>query len=362
MASLFAACGNSTDEEAAPTADLSSLQSKLDDVVAAGVPGAVVFVGDEGEEPTVLAAGVSDLKTGKALEAADRFRIGSLAKAYVAAVVLQLVDEGKLTLDTPIKKWVPGLGVPNADRITLRQLLSHSSGLFDYLADPRVQAPYLAGDFGYVWKPEQLIAVSNRHQPDFEPGADSSYSNTGYTLAGLIVEQATGNSLGAELESRIFEPLELRDTAFVTSQQIQSPYTHGYLVGNGKPLDATTVSPTYYWGAGNIVSSAEDAGRFFEALFAGEVTSDDSLAEMKKIEASKSGGEAYGLAIGTVKLPCGDGFTISGGVPGYFSQSLHMVSGKQIILLANSLTLEDAVGSVAAGKAADEVIRTAACG
>ena len=178
--------------------------------MAAGVPGVVVLVRRDGRT-VQLAGGYSNLEKRTPMRVGDRFRIGSVTKSFVATVVLQLVGEGKLSLDDSIEHWLPGM-VPNGDNITIRQLLSHQSGLFDFLNDQRVVKPYLSGNFGYVWTPPKLVAVSTSHPALFAPGAKVSYSNTNYIVLGLIVEAATKDTIQAQLRKRIFGPLGLHST------------------------------------------------------------------------------------------------------------------------------------------------------
>ena len=207
----------------------STLQRQMDALVAAGVPGVVVLV--HGKNGTLrLASGHSNLARKTPMRVTDRFRVGSITKSFVATVVLQLVGEGKLSLDDTVEHWLPG-AVPNGDKITLRNLLSHRSGLYDYLSDPRVLKPYLSGNFGYSWTPRRLVAVSASHKPLFAPGTTTSYSNTNYILLGLIVEKATGNSIGAELKRRIFAPLQLRSTSL------------GHLAAHAAPVRARLPRP-----------------------------------------------------------------------------------------------------------------------
>jgi D-alanyl-D-alanine carboxypeptidase len=173
------------------------------------VPGAVLLVRD-GERTIRLAAGYGDLARRTPLRAGDRFRVGSETKTFVATVVLQLVGERKLSLADTVERWLPGL-VPGGQKISVRQLLNQTSGLFDY-AEDKVFERQLDNPTK-VWAPRRLVAIATAHAPLFRPGGRWSYSNTGYILLGLIVEQASGSSLGAELRERIFAPLRLRATA-----------------------------------------------------------------------------------------------------------------------------------------------------
>ena len=177
-------------------------------LVRAGVPGVVVHV-RRGRSTLELAAGRADLATARACGSGDRFKVGSITKTFVATAVLQLVGRGPAAAGRQVERWLPGL-VPGGSRITVRELLAHTGGLFDYLDDPRPFAPYLAGDFGFRWTPRRLVRIAVSHPPLFAPGAAFSYSNTGYLLLGLIAERAGGEPIAAQLHDRIIAPLGLR--------------------------------------------------------------------------------------------------------------------------------------------------------
>jgi D-alanyl-D-alanine carboxypeptidase len=331
----------------------------MDALVAAGVPGVVVLV--HGKNGTLrLASGHSNLARKTPMRVTDRFRVGSITKSFVATVVLQLVGEGKLSLDDTVEHWLPGV-VPNGDKITLRNLLSHRSGLYDYLSDPRVLKPYLSGNFGYRWTPRGLVAVSASHKPLFAPGTTTSYSNTNYLVLGLIVEKATGNSIGAELKRRIFAPLQLRSTSLDTSPRMRPPYAHGYLVQGKQLQDVTSVSPSYAWTAGAIVSTADDLARFYRALLGGRLLGAD---ELRAMETPKNG---YGFGLARTPLPqswgCGGArWGHDGALAAYSSIALNSKDGKkQMVVLVNSLTLDDKVGDAKAQQALVRLFKTALC-
>src|SRR3954453_13132451 len=212
------------------------LQPELDALVAAGVPGAVLVVEDPEADPITVVSGVADTASGRPMQADDRFRIGSLTKPYVATVVMQLAEEDVLSLDDHVEKWAPGL-LSDGEEITVRDLLGHRSGLYEYEEDPRVLEPYLKGDFGYRWEPEELIRISTEHPSTAAPGTDVVYSNTNYTVLGLIVEAATGQTLAGELDRRVFTPLDLEETSFAEDGALEAPYSRGYLARGGRLLD-----------------------------------------------------------------------------------------------------------------------------
>jgi D-alanyl-D-alanine carboxypeptidase len=337
----------------------ATLQSRLDQLVAVGVPGVVVLVRD-GSQTTTLVSGVSDVATNKPMQGNMRLRVASLAKSYVAAVVLQLVSEGKVALDDSVERWLPGV-VPNGEHITIEQLLGHRSGIFDYGADPRLFEPYLAGDFGFVWKPLELVGLATSHDPLFAPGGGPSYSSTDYVLLGLIIEKATSNRLGEEMKARVFDPLQLEATTFATSQRIQEPYAHGYLRRGAKHLiDVTRVSPSHVWAGGNIVATARDVATFYDALFAGQLVPADLLQMMKDATFNPSN---IGLGIFQNMFSCGLFYGHDGTIAGYFSFAYQSEDGSRtIVMLANSNTITDRIGSPRAQRLLGKLAETAACG
>ncbi len=358
---IFAAGCAAEDEiqKEANKEETALLQPELDALVAAGVPGAVLVVDDPQADPMVVVSGVADIESKRPVAAEDRFRIGSLTKSYLATVVLQLAEEGKLSLDDSVEKWLPGL-LPNGDEVTVRQLLGHRSGLFEYEEDPRVLKPYLQGDFAYAWKPRQLIGIAVEHEPTAAPGTKVVYSNTNYTVLGLLVEAATGQPLAAELERRIFAPLDLEATSLAEDGQLETPYSRGYLGGGKELLDVTAISPSHYWAAGNVVSTASEVTRFNEALFEGELLSDDSMEEMQEFAVEAPGLER-GLGIARGETECGSWEGHDGSVPGYDAFARHTDSGRQIVLLMNTVTMGDQVGGPKAQKALSELAEAAAC-
>jgi D-alanyl-D-alanine carboxypeptidase len=335
------------------------LQPELDALVKAGVPGAVLVVDDPQADPITVVSGVADSKSGRPLRADDRFRIGSLTKPYVATVVLQLDEEGKLALEDSVEDWLPGL-LPNGEEITVRQLLGHRSGLFEYGEDPRVLQPYLAGDYGYEWKPEELVRIATEHEATAEPGTKVVYSNTNYTVLGLLVEAVTGQPLRAELEQRIFAPLALDATSVAEGPQLEAPYSRGYLGGGKELLDVTAISPSHYWAAGNIVSTAGDVARFYEALLDGELLSDESMEAMTEY-VPEAPGQERGLGPARGDTECGTWVGHDGSVPGYDAVARHLDSGRQIVLLTNTVTMGDEIGSPQAQRALAELAESAAC-
>ena len=269
-----------------------------------------------------------------ALRPQARFRVGSITKTFVATVVLQLVGEGRLSLDEPVGRRLPGL-LANGDTITVRQLLNHTSGLFNYTEDPTVLQGLVQNR---VFTPRELVAIAETHPSTAPPGTKWAYSNTDYIVAGLLVEAVTGHPVGEELRTRIFEPLGLADTSFpMTSGNIPGYHAHGYLSAalvpagvvvspefvstpDGRLLDMTELNPSWAWAAGAVISSAPDLSRFYRALMTGSLLTPAMLQEMKTTvpdDPANPSGQGYGLGIMRIPTSCGVNWGHNGSVFGY---------------------------------------------
>jgi D-alanyl-D-alanine carboxypeptidase len=342
LACLAAAALVAASAPAKPTGktgdDTTGLQHDLDALVTAGAPGAILFVRN-GSRTVQLTAGLSDISQKTPIRAGDHFKIASLTKTFTATVILQLVGEGKLSLDDSVQRRLPGV-VPNGSKITIRQLLNHTSGLSDFEGDPRYLKPYLAGNFAYYWSPRQLVRIGVSHKPLFAPGRGWSYSNTNYVVAQLIVERATGRTLGAELKARIFRPLHLRQTTYPTRPGLPNPYVHGYMLLGSPPLtDVTGLSPSLAPGSGGIVSTVRDVADFYRALITGRLLEPAQLQAMKTVVSERTGrvtnGSGYGLGIGRTRSSCG-GWGHTGELPGYDVSTAFTENGRrQAVLMMN---------------------------
>lgn len=256
---------------AAPAVDLTGLLGVLRSATAQGAPGSMARI-DDGNSVYRAAAGVGDRKSEHTMSDTDRFRIGSVTKTFTAVVLLQLVDEKKLELDAPVNRYLPGL-LPD-DRITVRHVLSHRSGLYDYTNE--MFAKTVQGFEAVrkkVFTPEELVKRSLRKPRTNAAGAVYSYSNTNFVVAGMLIEKLTGNPVRTEYEKRIIEPLQLRDTFYVhPGMKIPGPHARGYLTPDqaGAPLvDATEQTVSWAQSAGALISSTRDLNTFLSALLGG---------------------------------------------------------------------------------------------
>ena len=233
-------------------------------------PGAVVGAWVPGKGEYVVAKGKSNLETDTAMKIECNFGIASVTKSFVGTVALQLVDEGKLELDDSLSKYISD--VPNAENITIRQLLNMTSGLFDYLADEDFNNTILS-DPSKKWTPEELVAIGVSHEPYFPPGEGWRYSNTNTILVGMIIESITGNKLADEIQGRISDKLGLKNTLLPDSPYVAPPYAHGYMYDEGVYMDTSELDPSYAWAAGGMVSNLEDLRIWAEALATGKLIS-----------------------------------------------------------------------------------------
>jgi D-alanyl-D-alanine carboxypeptidase len=317
--------------------DGQELGALLDQVVEAGAPGALIVVKD-GSNVRVEARGFADRAAARPMRADDRFRVGSVSKTFVAALVLQLVEKGRLRLDDPVERWLPGL-VPGGRSITVRHLLSHTAGLPDYVEDPRLRR-----EPQRRWTPTELVSLAlARSQERAPPGVTFAYSSTDYVLLGLIAEKAGGAALEDQLRDRLFEPLGLRRTSFEPGV-LDGDYVHGYRapshqgVVTGAPVDIGAEPAWWTWAAGGIVSTPGDVQRFFAALLRGRVLAPAVLREMETLV--PAGRQRYGLGIATFPTPCGSAWGHTGNVQGTVAVAWNTRdASRQLVLVVNTYPL-----------------------
>jgi D-alanyl-D-alanine carboxypeptidase len=308
----------------------SALQRIARSLVAAGAPGAIVFVKTP-KGVRSAAAGLAQLRPAVRMRVGNHYRIGSITKTFVATAVLQLVGDGKLTLDEPVERVLPGL-VPNGAAITLRMLLNHTSGLYDYVNDTQLYA-LVTVDLSREWKPRELLGFAFSHPPLFAPGSATSYSNTGYVVLGLVVEAVTGKPLGQVLRERIFQPLRLADTSIGSGIAMPQPVAHGYWAPHGALEDLTaSLNMSVAYAGGQMVSTVRDLSTFFAALLQGRLVPRGLLSEMKRAPAPKTGWVA-GLGLLTTRTPCGAAFGHGGDALGWHDEALATADGRRVAVV-----------------------------
>ncbi|WP_328747528.1 beta-lactamase family protein [Streptomyces sp. NBC_00285] len=310
-----------------------------------GVPG-VTLTAKDGRSTWSATAGVGDLRTHAPRSADDRYRVGSITKTFVSTVLLQLEAEGRLSLDDKVDKWLPGLVHGNGHdggRITVRQLLNHTSGIFNYTADDTFGRTYFLKDgflkHRYDTKSAgELVAIAMTHKPDFAPGASWNYSNTNYVVAGMVIQKVTGRSYGEEIRHRIIGPLHLRATSVPgTRVTVPQPSSRAYSklaqTATGPTYDVTRLNPSLASSAGEMISDSADLDRFYSALLRGRLLPPKQLKEMKTTVAVEGIPNAgYGLGLIDRELSCGvHVWGHDGGIHGSSSAAVTTADGRHSV-------------------------------
>jgi D-alanyl-D-alanine carboxypeptidase len=268
-----------------------------------------------------------------------------------------------------VKEHLPGVVQGNGHEgraITIRDLLQHTSGIYDYNND-ETWFPFNSLEtfkerrFDH-YEPGYLVAVAMRHPPIFEPGTARSYSNTNYVLAGMIIEAVTGNPWAEEVRNRIIEPLGLAQTMVGSGPQMLESHARGYyqFPDGGALVDVTLLDPSAGDAGGAVISTPEDVTRFFTALLGGELLTPELLTEMK--DSVPEGDGRYGLGLGWSPLSCGGGYWRHGGaVPGYLSYEGFSEDGNHGVVLSVSSWRADDVANYAQDEASFELIDNVFC-
>jgi D-alanyl-D-alanine carboxypeptidase len=312
------------------------LQQVLDDVVAGShrtIPGVILHAERAGRGSWAGAAGLGRLDPNVAMHPGDRFRAGSIVKPFVATTVLQLVEHGRFTLDTTLPHVLPADVVdrfPTAPRITLRMLLGHRSGLADWSTPATDVAA--ARDPARVWKVSESLDLAAAKKPLFAPGARYAYSNTEYTLLGLVIEHATGRSWRQEVTDNVIRPLGLGATVLPApgNRSWMGPYAHGYLEVNGKVFDVSSVDPSMAGAAGGhaLVTTGGDLVRFLDALLAGRFfRRPETLRQMLTFAPAPDVGGQVGYGLGIERRVAPGGIELIGhlgGAGGYYAYAGRM--------------------------------------
>ena len=348
-----------TPAAATPTSGVA-VASGFDDVLQAGIDhgltGVALAVDQDGQ---MLFDGVAGLANGEAqtpLAPTDRFRIYSITKTFTAVLVLQLVDEGVLTLEDTVSQWLDDpvvARIPNVDKITIRHLLTHTSGVYDYYngADSSFVDDAIIGegaDWSKVWTTHEVLAYvdGTRHAADFDPGQGVNYSDTGYVLLGLIVEQAGGQSFTEQLHARVLDPLGLTDTFFAAAEPVPGRTVEGYHRLGDELINVTGINLSWAWTQGGMVSTAEDLARFADALFGGDLIEPASLQAMLTFLPADEQGREWGMGVARVQSPMGGLIGMNGSGPGFVARMYRLPTGATVGLLTNTNLEDDTVNAI----------------
>ena len=335
------------------------------------VPGALVLLRTPQGEFTA-AYGTTRLGSRIRPKPFTHFRIASITKTMTSAVILQLAQEGKLRLSDPVSKYVAG--VPNGKQITIAMLLKMRSGLFDYISSPEM-APFFDNDPTKVWTPQEVLAISFAHPPDFAPGTDYEYSNTNYALLGLIVQKVDRRPLATAMQKRLFGPLGLKHTMLPpsTSNRIPKPFAHGYLYGSSsavttgipdppytpqlqaaikagtvQPKDYTGVNHSFATAAGSAISTADDLATWIRTLVGGRVLNHryQRLWRARPLPTGQ-GGLDYGFGINRLRWGPNALYLHGGETVGYNSEAAYDPTNKLTLVVWTNLTISPFDGPTA---------------
>ena len=293
------------------------------------VPGAVLAIRDPTGAVQFWTSGLAELETGKPMDQDLYFRIGSITKSYTATMVLQLVDEGHVALDSPIDRYLPGK-VAGGEKITVRNLLEMRSGLGNYSKNPAF-LKLLEKSPGRAWTPDELLNFSDTIQG--EPGGSFDYNNANYIILGMLIEAVTQSTYREQVKIRILKPLAMTRTFVPISNDMPTPFARGYLYEQGTVVNGTfSVHPSVTWAAGNIISTASDQLTWIKALVDGRLLSKETHKEqftMKDIKSTP--GRAYGLGVGKDKGAMGH----SGNYNNAYTSCVFRYHGYDFVVLVN---------------------------
>ncbi|XVQ07008.1 serine hydrolase domain-containing protein [Spirillospora sp. CA-255316] len=344
-------------------------QTALNAIVKQGTPGVIAEV-KTGNRTWTGTAGIANLDGRRPRATDEKFRVASMTKPFTAAVLLKLEAAGQLSLDDSVEKWLPGV-VRGKDyhpqKISVRHLLNHTSGIFNYNNDDAFRARYAGDEFDknrYTRvTPRELVNIALAHPAVFQPGEPGrwEYSDTNYILAGMIIEKVTGNTYEEEAEAKIIKPLGLSGTSVPgTSPKVPRPHATHYSTlfedGPGaKVRNVTEFNPTVAWSAGQIISTVGDVNKFMSLLLRGEVlpaAQQQAMLDTVPVEGEDGHGgreDRYGLGIRKFKLTESCWVWGHGGmIPGSASRTAVTGNGRHVLTLNRNgdwgeQKLEDAV-------------------
>jgi D-alanyl-D-alanine carboxypeptidase len=316
-----------------PAPDTDAIRTVQEAALSQGAPGALTRVDDHGTSYRVV-SGKADTASQTRMDTGRRFRVGSVTKTFTSVVLLQLVAEGRIELNAPANDYLPK-PLPD-DTITVRHLLSHRSGLYDFSNDMFYRTvPGFEAVRNRVFSYQELIDLSTAHPVTNPPGAAYSYSNTNFVVLGQLIEHVTGVPVATHYQKRIFIPLNLRNTSYVHPwTTISGSYAHGYLRPDDAALplvDSTEQTVSWAQSAGAVISDAEDLNRYMSALVQGRLVRGDLLEEMMRmVPVNADGSQFYGLGLRARKLSCG--LTVyghTGTVQGYYTYAFTTPDGER---------------------------------
>jgi len=287
-------------EDAFPPADEAALAAIAEAAMAERrLPGLNVGIWIPGRGAFVRSFGAGNLETGAPMDIADHVRIASITKSFTATAVLQLVDQGKLSLDDTLARFIEG--IPNGERITIRHLLGMTSGIYDFTSDDAFMREIDVNPMTLITA-DRTIEILRSHPPDFAPGEAVVYCDINYILLGVILEQVSGRKAADIITADLIAPLRLTGTSFPDTPDMPEPYAHGYSAGDdGSDAfeDVTRSDPNWPWTAGAMISTLDNLRVWAKALATGTELSPETQRERLTFKPFTTGNEgaSYGLGI-----------------------------------------------------------------
>jgi D-alanyl-D-alanine carboxypeptidase len=347
----------------------AALQAKIPQIMKANaIPGVVVLIRSRDQGDWSAALGTKVIGKNDPISLDDYLRIGSNTKTMTATVILQLVQEGKISLDDPVSKYVAGIA--NGDQITIAQLAEMRSGLDAYTSNLGYNQT-LDSDPTKAWTPDELLAIARPQPPLSPPGQTFDYSNTNYLLLGIIIQQLTGKSVAENFQERIFKPLRLNHTSFpaLNDSSIPAPHPQGYQFGtnaadidsyavpaaelpgalNGAvpPINDTNINPSAFWTAGAVISTPADIATYVKGMVSGKLldasTQKLRIASIQPTDPTKPTGYGYGLVQFRPGL-----YGHDGQVPGFSTFMAYDVNADVTIVIGTNLAASPVDGANAA--------------
>ncbi len=313
-------------QDPSPGQPAQQLQEQLDSFWRShDLPGVTAGIALKDGTSMGLAAGFSDLEARTPMQPDDRMLAASVGKTFVAAIVLQLIQEGRVSLEDSLRKWLGGEEwfdrLSNSSDIRIRMLLNHTSGVVPHL-ETDLFTKILEADRDKAWHPEELISLSLGQPALFQAGTGWAYSDTNYILVGMVIERVTKRPYYETLEDRLLEPLGLNDTLPSDSRRIPG-LVQGYLgseahFGVSKTLEKGRffINLQYEWTGGGLASTSRDLAQWAMALYEGQAFSPELLKEM--LEGVPTGqGARYGLGVIIAETALGKSYGHGGSMPGY---------------------------------------------
>ena len=337
-----------------PITGTAAVRAQLDQLTGTDrIPGALAQLRDRHGRSVTVTSGTAELGTHLPMVGSEaRFRIASVTKPFTAVAVLRLVAQHRVRLDAPIETYLPGVvrGIgEGADidgrNITVRQLLQHTSGLPDYVTYLRLSGP------NRPTEAMELVGLALSHKPDFAPGQGWKYSNTGYILAGMLVERLTGKDIGTAVTDLVIRPAGLRDTYWPPAGErgIRGPHAHNYALDPANPqgplVDVTEFEPSWAGASGALVSTPSDLNRFWRELLGGRLLPGWALAQMKAVVPVPEHGEGAGYGLGLMRIPLSCGGYVwghMGDLIGVSNVSVRDDSGRQATVYITARTGDQA--------------------